>query len=225
MEKFTASRLSDGNKIFPPEIHLDEQTLTVKMPGLFNGKSQTFNYGNISSVSVHTPLVGYSTITFYAAGTKVSAHGFTKAEVKRIQSLIEEGKSNAPEISSTHSHHSSDRPQSMLLNVKAFMHKSDADMERIERRRQERIEGAKTVLKGVGNILNGKKIKEALDLHNELMGITDDIDIAINQGKTEIVMELVKKLNHPSSLNLPDGSDTYMNFWMKKRKEYISKIS
>lgn len=91
--KFTASRLSEGNKIFPAEIHCDKDGLTVKIPGFFSGKSRHLTYSQIGEISVDTPMVGYSTITFYTAGTRVSAHGFTKSEVKQVKAAIEKGQS------------------------------------------------------------------------------------------------------------------------------------
>ncbi len=90
--KFTASRLSEGNKIFPAEIHCEEHGLTVKIPGLFSGESQYFDYKQISSVGVDTPLIGFSTITFYASGNFISAHGFTTNEVNEIKQAINSGK-------------------------------------------------------------------------------------------------------------------------------------
>ena len=90
--KITASRLSEGNKIFPAEIIIEPNGLTVKIPGLFSGKSRHLDYQNIGEVSVDAPLVGYSTITFFTAGTKVTAHGFTSGEVKQIKKAIERGK-------------------------------------------------------------------------------------------------------------------------------------
>ena len=91
--KFTASRLSEGNKVFPAEIIIEPNGLTVKIPGLFSGQSRHLDYQNIGEVGVEAPLVGYSTITFFTAGTRVSAHGFTSSEVKQIKEAIEKGKS------------------------------------------------------------------------------------------------------------------------------------
>lgn len=92
--KFTASRLSDGNKIFPAQIHIEANGLTVKIPGLFRGKTEYIDFEKISNVSVNAPLIGYSTITFHAASTKVIAHGFKSSEVKQIKQAIETGKLN-----------------------------------------------------------------------------------------------------------------------------------
>lgn len=92
--KFTASRLSDGNKIFPAEIHIEPAGLTVKIPGLFSGKTEYFDYLQISNVSVNAPMIGYSTITFHAGSAKVHAHGFKSSEVKQIKKAIEDGKAS-----------------------------------------------------------------------------------------------------------------------------------
>ncbi|MBC7524046.1 MAG: hypothetical protein H7239_06375 [Flavobacterium sp.] len=92
MKKITASRLSEGNKIFPAEIIIEPNGLIVKISGLFSGQSRHLDYHNIGEVSVDAPLVGFSTITFFTAGTRVSAHGFSSAEVKQIKLAIEKGK-------------------------------------------------------------------------------------------------------------------------------------
>ena len=92
--KYTASRLSKDNKLFPTEIILEANGITVRVPGVFNSKSEYMEYGYITSVSVDTPLVGFSTITFYTSGTHVSAHGFTKEEVKEIKEAIDKGKNS-----------------------------------------------------------------------------------------------------------------------------------
>jgi hypothetical protein len=90
--KFKASRLSKGNKLFPTEIIVEDHGLTVRVPGIFNSKSEFMEYGYISNVSVNTPLIGYSTLIFYTAGSQVTAHGFTKKNVKLIQEAIDKGK-------------------------------------------------------------------------------------------------------------------------------------
>ena len=90
MKKFTASRMAEGAHVFPPEIILDSSGLTVRIPGLFNDREEYFDYDNITNVTVNTPFVGYSTITFHAAGARVAAHGFSKDEVLQIQKAIKE---------------------------------------------------------------------------------------------------------------------------------------
>ncbi len=97
--KFVASRLSEGNKVFPTEINCEEHGLTVKIPGLFQGESQYFDYQQISSIGVDSPLIGFSTITFYAGANFISTHGFTSDEVNQIKKIISSGnisKNNSP---------------------------------------------------------------------------------------------------------------------------------
>ncbi len=89
MQEFIASRLSEGNKLYPPHIIIDERGITLKLPGFFKGKETTMLYSSITSVDIETPMVGYSTINIDTKGEgKISAHGFTKAEVTEMKALI-----------------------------------------------------------------------------------------------------------------------------------------
>jgi hypothetical protein len=93
--KYTASRLSKDNKVFPTEIIIETNGITVRVPGVFNSKTEYMEYSYITNVSVDTPLIGFSTITFYTSGTQVTAHGFTKEEVKQIKEAIDIGKNRS----------------------------------------------------------------------------------------------------------------------------------
>lgn len=93
--KYVASRLSEGNKLFPAEIITENTGITIKIPGLFSGDTTTIAYESISAVEIDTPLIGYSTIRFYHSGNKVEAHGFSKSDVKEIKAFIEQGRSRA----------------------------------------------------------------------------------------------------------------------------------
>ncbi len=89
MNIYTASRLSEGNKMFPCVIHLDGLAVTFKIPGLFNGKESTIPMSRISSVDIETPLIGFSTIIIETTGEgKIRAHGFTKSEVREMKEII-----------------------------------------------------------------------------------------------------------------------------------------
>lgn len=89
MSTYTASRLSEGNKMFPCVIHIDGLAVTFKIPGLFNGKESTIPMNRVSSVDIETPLIGFSTITIDTTGEgKIRAHGFTKSEVKEMKETI-----------------------------------------------------------------------------------------------------------------------------------------
>jgi hypothetical protein len=90
--KFKASRLSDGNNVFPDEISIDDNSVTIKSPKLFGGVSKSFPLGQIT-VSINTPFIGFSDITLFSQGTRMSVHGFSSSEAKKIRNLIEQGPS------------------------------------------------------------------------------------------------------------------------------------
>lgn len=84
---YTASRVSEGNRLFPAEIHIEEAEIMLKIPGLFSGKSRHIVYQQIEGVNIDTPMIGYSTITFVVGGEKIVGHGFTKAEAQEIKEI------------------------------------------------------------------------------------------------------------------------------------------
>lgn len=89
MEIFLASRLTAGNKIFPAEIIIDQDGVTLKIPGLFSGNEKTIPYTRISSVDISCPLIGFSTVSIETTGEgRIRAHGFTKSEVTTIKEKI-----------------------------------------------------------------------------------------------------------------------------------------
>jgi hypothetical protein len=91
--KFKVSRLSEGNKVFPSEIILDETSVEVKVPGLFSGDSKYLNYQDITAIEVDKPMIGFCTIRLYLNGSKIEVHGFSKADVNEIRKIIDERRS------------------------------------------------------------------------------------------------------------------------------------
>ncbi len=90
IKKYTASRVSEGNRLFPAEIHIEESEVMLKFPGLFSGKSRHIVYQQIEGVNIDTPMIGYSTITFVVGGEKLIGHGFAKSEVEDIKQICSE---------------------------------------------------------------------------------------------------------------------------------------
>jgi uncharacterized membrane protein YdbT with pleckstrin-like domain len=89
MQTFVASRLTEGNKLFPSKITIDEIGVTFKDPGLFSAKEKTIPFTKISSVDTDCPFVGYSTIIIETTGEgRIRAHGFKKAEVLEMKESI-----------------------------------------------------------------------------------------------------------------------------------------
>lgn len=91
--KFTASRLSEGNKVFPAEIYLEENNVEIKAPGLFSGDSKYLNYEDITAIEVDSPMIGFSTLRLFHNGNKVEVHGFSKSDIKEIRRIIDENRS------------------------------------------------------------------------------------------------------------------------------------
>lgn len=85
---FTASRISEGNVLFPPTIIFDDNGVTVRCPFIYSGKSTYIPYSCISSVHIETPIIGFSTISFYAFGNPVSIHGFLRSEAIQMREII-----------------------------------------------------------------------------------------------------------------------------------------
>jgi hypothetical protein len=89
MKIYTASRLTDGNRIFPTRIIIDDSTVTFKIPSLFSGKETTIPFSRISSVNIDSPFIGFSTIIIETTGEgQIIAKGFTKSEVIEMKELI-----------------------------------------------------------------------------------------------------------------------------------------
>lgn len=86
--KYTSSRLSSGNKIFPTEIHIEGSGIKIKEPGIYNSKSTYIAFSDIVSISIDNPLIGFSTLTFFTNSTTVVVTGFTKKQSEEINSII-----------------------------------------------------------------------------------------------------------------------------------------
>jgi len=91
--KFTASRLSEGNKVFPAEIYLEENSVEIKAPGLFSGDSKYLNYEDITAIEVDSPMIGFSTLRLFHNGNKIEVHGFSKKDIKEIRRIVDENRS------------------------------------------------------------------------------------------------------------------------------------
>lgn len=93
MKLFTASRISNGNAIFPMEIIIEDVGVTIKKPGLIRAYEKTISYNTISSVELHTPILGFTKIKINTIGIdSVLAEGFERFDAEQIKSLIYEYK-------------------------------------------------------------------------------------------------------------------------------------
>jgi hypothetical protein len=90
--RYTASRLSEGNKTFPLEIHLTENSVEIRKPGIFSGESKYLNYEDITAMEIDSPMIGFSTITLYLNGNKIAVHGFSKSDAQEIRQQIDQAR-------------------------------------------------------------------------------------------------------------------------------------
>lgn len=87
---FTANRLSNGNRIFPVEVHVDEYSITIKKPGLITSTQKTMTYKMISSVELSTSILGFTKIKFMTIGLdSMLVEGFERSDAEEIKRLVE----------------------------------------------------------------------------------------------------------------------------------------
>jgi len=174
--KYTASRLSEGNKIFPAEINIESNGVTVRIPGFFSGQSRHLDFQNIGEVSVVTPLVGYSTISFYTAGTRVTAHGFTTNQANQIKYEIETGKSNTGY---------SNKLQNQLDESSQELAEAKAEKIEYELEQKMKLDNSRKPWLNDDNFYNRTSIDKIL-FPNELEDIEKTIERIIKTGIEEI---------------------------------------
>jgi len=90
MNIFIASRLSNGNGLFPVEIHLNENNVTVKHPGLISGMEKSLPYSKITSVKIVSPVFGFSKIIITAYGLDtLLLEGFERRYAEEVKRLVD----------------------------------------------------------------------------------------------------------------------------------------
>ena len=82
--KYTASRISSGNTLFPPSVTVEDGGLTVKFPSLFSGQEKFVPFADISSISYDSPMVGFTKLHLNIRGAVTTVEGFYKADCKAI---------------------------------------------------------------------------------------------------------------------------------------------
>lgn len=163
-----------------------------------------FPYSAISSVSVDTPLVGYSTIHFEAQGTYISVHGFTKNEVKQIKESINSGKSKGS-VSTFSSAQNSPTPNNQKNSNDELLR-----INQIEQREQEE------------KIRVENKVEEIAEIN--ISGTADEISqqlnklfsIASSKPDKKIKNAIIEKIEYGLMKLRSFGSNTEADFFEKK---------
>ncbi len=63
---------------------------SAKASALPHHNTDFIPYEALSSVMIHTPIAGFSTIIFHAYGREIRVHGFLQCDVREMKRLVEE---------------------------------------------------------------------------------------------------------------------------------------
>lgn len=89
MSTYEANRLSQGNSLFPAKIVLKDDSVVLKIPGLFDGKEKSLLYRQITSIEINGGMLSFCDITIKTSRSgKIIAKGFSHSTAKEIQSAI-----------------------------------------------------------------------------------------------------------------------------------------
>lgn len=88
MKTFEASRLTEGNKVFPTKLIITNRSVTIRKPGVFSSDEKIIPMLQITHVDVSCPFVGFSSITIGTENEPVKVSGFTRSEVNQIKDII-----------------------------------------------------------------------------------------------------------------------------------------
>ena len=88
---FRASRMSQGNRLFPTQVLITPSSVVHFTPEAFGRREQSIHIAHISSVSIDTNLMFSDVIIETSGGaTPVRCHGHRKRDAVRMKQLIEE---------------------------------------------------------------------------------------------------------------------------------------
>ena len=86
--KFTASRLSRENTLFPDQLEIDASNVSYYKGYFFGHKSTVIPRNNISSVSTNMGIIFADVIIESKGGKRIIAGGFKKDDAKEIVRLL-----------------------------------------------------------------------------------------------------------------------------------------
>ena len=213
MKTFEASRLSDGNKVFPAKINIDDFGVTLKIPGLMGGKEKTLSYHQVSSVSIDTPMVGYSKITFDTLGfDRIVATGFSKTDAQEVKQLVQLGIQSARSGGNGNSSGGSALSEKLAASEAAKAQAEAVKAEIDAKKRAEADASNDQFFDSIKKLFLGKKNKAAKELHSQLEEIEADIRVAISKGDKDEAGKLIRQLKHDSNLFVPKTNTSYSKY-------------
>ena len=94
-EKFTASRWTKGNLIFPTVIEVTDTMVVRRKPSLFSMNEMNIHIQKVASVHVTSGIFWSEILIESSGGTDpMSSHGHRKADALRIKQLLEQKQSH-----------------------------------------------------------------------------------------------------------------------------------
>ena len=88
---FRASRLSQGNRLFPTQVLITPTSVVHYTPELVGRKEHSIHIAHVASVSIDTNLLFSNVIIETSGGaTPVTCHGHRKGDAVRMKQLIEQ---------------------------------------------------------------------------------------------------------------------------------------
>lgn len=89
-ERFTASRWTRGNRLFPTVIEVTETAVVRRKRSWFTRNEMSIHLQRVASVHIETGLLWSDLrIESNGGGDDIESHGHTKAHARRIKELIE----------------------------------------------------------------------------------------------------------------------------------------
>lgn len=86
--KFSASRVTGGNVVFPDKLEIDDERVTFYKARLIGYNTTIIQRSNIGSVSLKAGLLFADIVIETNGGQITVANGFSRSDAKKIQQLL-----------------------------------------------------------------------------------------------------------------------------------------
>jgi hypothetical protein len=93
---FTASRLTEGNFLFPVRIVITRQRVSRIKPRMFGSEEESIPISKVASVNIKTGVI-WSDVRIDSTGgsNPITSHGHTKSDAREMRDLIEKYQTGA----------------------------------------------------------------------------------------------------------------------------------
>ncbi len=86
--KFSASRITGGNVVFPDKLEIDDERVTFYKARLIGYNTTIIQRSNIGSVSLKAGLLFADIVIETNGGQITVANGFSRSDAEKIQQLL-----------------------------------------------------------------------------------------------------------------------------------------